>query len=195
MHLANIVARAKRRRHLSDAGPRSTPAIAANVLDRDFTANAPNQKWVADCTYVWTAEGWLYVAAVMDVYSRGIVGWSMQASMTSQLVSDALMMALHRRGRPRAVLHHSDQGSQYTREQFQMLSANAGIVCSMSKRGDSWDNAAMEGFFSTLKAERLRRRLVRLNNLSGRMGQALLPDAHVAVTEQIPFTSHPPILA
>jgi len=79
------------------------------VLDRDFSAVAPNKKWVAGFTYVWTAAGWLYVAAVMDLYSRRIVGWSMQASMTSQLVTDALMMALHRRGRPRAVLHHSDQ--------------------------------------------------------------------------------------
>lgn len=122
---------------------------------------APNQKWVADFTYVWTAEGWLYVAAVMDLYSRRIVGWSMQASMTSQLVTDALMMALHRRGRPRAVLHHSDQGSQYTSEQFQMLLMEAGIVCSMSKRGDCWDNAAMESFFSTLKTERLNRKIYR----------------------------------
>lgn len=159
MRGAHLVARAKRRRHPSDAGPRPTHAIAANLLDRDFTANAPNQKWAADFTYVWTAEGWLYVAAVMDLYSRRIVGWSMQASMTSQLVIDALMMALHRRGRPREVLHHSDQGSQYTSEQFQMLLADAGIVCSMSKRGDCWDNAAMESFFSTLKTERLNRRI------------------------------------
>lgn len=93
MRAAHLVARAKRRRNPSDIGPRSPHAIAANVLDRDFTANAPNQKWVADFTYVWTAEGWLYVAAVMDLYSRRIVGWSMQASMTSQLVTDALMMA------------------------------------------------------------------------------------------------------
>jgi len=139
----------------------SVYAVAANVLDRDFTASAPNQKWVADFTYVWTAEGWLYVAAVMDLYSRRIVGWSMQASMTSQLVTDALMMALYRRGRPREVLHHSDQGSQYTSEQFQLLLAEAGIVCSMSKRGDCWDNAAMESFFSTLKTERLSRRIHR----------------------------------
>ena len=116
MRCANIVARAKRRRHPSDTGLRSVHPIAANVLNRDFTASAPNQKWVTDFTYVWTAKGWLYVAAVMDLYSRRIVGWSMQASMTSQLVTDALMMALHRRGRPREVLHHSAQESQYTSE-------------------------------------------------------------------------------
>jgi putative transposase len=119
---------------------------------------------VADFTYVWTAEGWLYVAAVMDLYSRRIVGWSMQAQMTSQLVTDALMMALSRRGRPRELLHHSDQGSQYTSEQFQMLLADAGIVCSMSKRGDCWDNAAMESFFSTLKTERLSRKIYQSRN-------------------------------
>ncbi len=161
MRHANVVARAKRRRHPSDTGSRSAHSIAANVLDRDFTASAPNQKWVADFTYVWTAEGWLYVAAVMDLYSRRIVGWSMQATMTSQLVTDALVMVLHRRGRPREVLHHSDQGSQYTSEQFQTLLADAGIVCSMSKQGDCWDNAAMESFFSTLKTERLSRRIHR----------------------------------
>lgn len=101
------------------------------------------------------------MAAVMDLYSRRIVGWPMKANMTSQLVTDALMMALHRRGRPRKVLHHSDQGSQYTSEQFQALLADSGIVCSMSKRGDCWDNAAMESFFSTLKTERLSRRIHR----------------------------------
>src|SRR5690606_40801123 len=88
---------------------------------------------------VWTADGWPYVAAGMASYSTGIIGWSMQASMTSQFVTDALMMALLRRGRQRAVLHQSDQGSQYTSEQFQMLLADAGIICSMSKRGDCWD--------------------------------------------------------
>lgn len=164
MRCANIVARAKRRRDPSDTDLRSVHVIAANVLNRDFTASAPNQKWAADFTYVRTAEGWLCVAAVMDLYSRRIVGWSMQASMTSQLMTDALMMALHRRRRPHEVLHHSDQGSQHTSEQFQMLLADAGVVCNMSKRGDCWDNAAMESFFSTLKTERLNRRTYRSRN-------------------------------
>ena len=102
-------ARPRRRGLPQDRGPRS--AIADNVLGRQFQADAPNQKWVADFTYIWTAEGWLYAAAVLDLYSRRIVGWSMQDSMTSQLVADALMMAVWRRGKPVALLHHSDQGS------------------------------------------------------------------------------------
>ena len=105
-------ARPRRRGLPQDRGERS--AIADNVLDRQFRADEPNQKWVADFTYIWKAEGWLYVAVVLDLYSRRAVGWSMQASMTSQLVADALMMAVWRRGKPVALLHHSDQGSQYT---------------------------------------------------------------------------------
>jgi len=141
-----------------DAGERSIEAIAPNLLERQFEAAGPNQRWVADFTYVWTLEGWLYVAAVLDLFSRRIVGWSMQSSMTAQLVTDALLMALWRRGRPRELLHHSDQGSQYTSEDFQRLLEQHGITCSMSRRGDVWDNSAMESFFSTLKTERVHRR-------------------------------------
>ena len=115
---------------------------------------APNRKWIADFTYVWTAEGWLYVAAVIDLFSRRVVGWSMSAAMTAQLVTDALVMAIWRRGKPDALLHHSDRGSQYTSEQFQRLMADNGVVCSMSRSGNVWDNAAMESFFSSLKTER-----------------------------------------
>lgn len=93
---------------------------------RQFTTDAPNQKWVADFTYIWTAEGWLYVAAVIDLFSRRVVGWSMSDTMTAQFVTDALVMAIWRRGRPDALLHHSDQGSQYTSEQFQRLMADNG---------------------------------------------------------------------
>ena len=135
--------------------------MAANVLDRQFTAQAPNQKWVADFTYIWTVEGWLYVAAIIDLFSRRVVGWSMQADMTAQLVTDALMMAIWRRGKPDAVLHHSDQGSQYTSEQFQLLLTNNGVTCSMSRSGNCWDNAAMESFFSSLKTERVARKTYR----------------------------------
>ena len=91
------------------------------MLDRQFTAERPNQKWIADFTYIWTAEGWLYVAAVIDLFSRRVVGWSMKAEMNAQLVADALVMAIWRRGKPDALLHHSDQGSQYTSQQFQTL--------------------------------------------------------------------------
>jgi putative transposase len=152
-------ARPRRRGLPKDRGERS--AIVENVLDRQFQADAPNQKWVADFTYIWTAEGWLYAAAVLDLYSRRIVGWSMQESMTSQLVVDALMMAVWRRGKPLALLHHSDQGSQYTSEHFQKLLKEQGITCSMSRAGDVWDNSAMESFFSSLKTERTARKVYR----------------------------------
>lgn len=151
-------ARPKCRAKPTDRGNRSEVTIGSNLLDRQFVADAPNKKWVADFTYIWTAEGWLYVAAVLDLYSRKVVGWSMQSSMTSQLVIDALMMAIWRRGKPESLLHHSDQGSQYTSDQFQRLLVEQGITCSMSRAGEVWDNSAMESFFSTLKIERVNRR-------------------------------------
>jgi putative transposase len=116
-----LKARPRRRRLPSDTGARSMNAIAPNVLDRIFEAPAANRKWVADFTYIWTAEGWLYVAAVVDLFSRRVVGWSMNAAMTAQLVADALLMAIWRRGKPDVLLHHSDRGSQYTSEPFQRL--------------------------------------------------------------------------
>ena len=159
MRAQALRARPRRRGVPTDRGQRC--AVADNVLDRQFQADAPNRKWVADFTYVWTAEGWLYVAAVLDLYSRRIVGWSMHDSMTAQLVADALMMAVWRRGRPQELLHHSDQGSQYTSEHFQKLLAEQGIVCSMSRAGEVWDNSAMESFFSSLKTERTARKVYR----------------------------------
>ncbi len=158
MQAAGLQARRKRRRSPTDTGVRPEHSIAANMLERQFQADAPNRKWVADFTYIWTAEGWLFVAAVLDLYSRRIVGWSMSGSMTAQLVGDALLMAPWRRGKPDELLHHSDQGSQYTSEDFQRLLRDHGIVCSMSRRGDCWDNAAMESFFSSLKTERTSRK-------------------------------------
>jgi putative transposase len=138
--------------------------VPSNLLDRQFVAERPNQKWIADFTYIWTAEGWLYVAAVIDLFSRRVVGWSMSASMTAQLVADALLMAVWRRGKPDALLHHSDQGSQYTSDQFQRLMADSGIICSMSRSGNVWDNAAMESFFSSLKTERTASKIYRTRN-------------------------------
>jgi len=158
MHAARLAARKKRRRLPSDTGVRPEHRIAPNLLQRTFEADAPNRKWLADFTYVWTAEGWLYVAVVLDLYSRRVVGWSMKSEMTAQLVIDALVMAVWRRGMPKELLHHSDQGSQYTSEDFQRLLSAHGIVCSMSRKGDCWDNAAMESFFSSLKTERVGRR-------------------------------------
>jgi putative transposase len=157
-----LKARPRRRGLPRDDGQRSV--IAENVLDRQFSAEAPNQKWVADFTYIWTAEGWLHVAAVIDLFSRRVVGWSMSATMAAQLVTDALMMAIWRRGKPDALLHHSDQGSQYTSEQFQRLMADNGVTCSMSRSGNVWDNAAMESFFSSLKTERTARKTYRTRN-------------------------------
>jgi putative transposase len=152
-------ARPRRRGLPKDTGERAT--VSGNLLDRAFEAPEPNQKWVADFTYIWTAEGWLYVAAVVDLFSRRVVGWAMKAEMTAQLVTDALIMAIWRRGRPDSLLHHSDQGSQYTSEQFQRLMADHGITCSMSRSGNVWDNAAMESFFSSLKTERTARKVYR----------------------------------
>jgi putative transposase len=139
-------ARPRRRGLPPDKGAR--PATApANILDRQFVAQRPNQKWIAGFTYIWTAEGWLDLAVVIDLFSRRVVGWSMSATMAAQLVTDALVMAIWRRGKPEALVHHSDQGSQYSSEQFQRLMADHGVTCSMSRSGSVWDNAAMESFF------------------------------------------------
>jgi putative transposase len=161
MRLQALRARPRRRRLPLDLSERQAAAVAPNVLDRGFDAPAPNRKWIADFTYIWTAEGWLYVAAVLDLFSRRAVGWSMSASMTAQLVADALVMAIWRRGKPDALLQHSDRGSQYTSEQFQRLLAGHGVTCSMSRAGNVWDNAAMESFFSSLKTERTARKTYR----------------------------------
>jgi putative transposase len=161
MRQQGLKARPRRRRLPPDTGERQAGAIASNMLDRSFEAPAPNRKWIADFTYIWTAEGWLYVAAVVDLFSRRMVGWSMSATMTAQLVTDALVMAIWRRGKPRALLHHSDRGSQYTSEQFQRLMVDHGVTCSMSRSGNCWDNAAMESFFSSLKTERTARKTYR----------------------------------
>ena len=159
MRTQALRARPRRRGLPADTGTRAIGALAANVLDRQFTVQAPNQKWVADFTYIWTAEGWLYVACVLDLFSRRVVGWSMSATMTAQLVTDALVMAIWRRGKLDALLHHSDRGSQYTAEPFQKLMADNGVTCSMSRSGNVWDNAVMESFFSSLKTERIARKV------------------------------------
>jgi len=127
--------------------------VAENILDRQFTASAPNQRWVADITYIDTAEGWLYLAVVLDLYSRAIVGWAMDRRMTRQLVADALVMALWRRGKVKGLLLHSDRGSQYASNDYQRLLKSNDITCSMSRKGNCYDNAAMESFFGTLKQE------------------------------------------
>jgi putative transposase len=158
MRAQALRARPRRRALPLDLGERSVHTLAPNVLAREFTATAPNQKWVADFTYVWTSEGWLFVAVVLDLFARRVVGWSMHARMTAQLVTDALTMAVWRRAPRATLLHHSDQGSQYASESFQRLLRDLGVTCSMSRSGNVWDNSVIECFFSTLKTERVARR-------------------------------------
>lgn len=127
--------------------------VAENLLQQDFTAQRPNQVWVGDITYIATDEGWLYLAVVMDLFSRKVVGWSMSDRMTATLVCDALRMALFRRKRPRGVIMHTDRGSQYcSREHRAVLDLN-GLVASMSAKGNCYDNAAMESWNHSLKVE------------------------------------------
>ena len=129
--------------------------VAANVLDRKFDVAEANRVWACDITYVWTLEGWLYLAAIMDLYSRQIVGWAMDKRMKNKLTLDALAMAYWRRKPPKGLLHHSDRGSQYACHQYQKQLQHYGMVASMCRKGDCWDNAPMERFFGSLKSERL----------------------------------------
>lgn len=154
MRAAKIRARTRRRYVPRTTDSRHEKPIADNVLDRDFAAESPDRKWVADITYVPTGEGWLYLAAVLDCFSRKIVGWSMADHMETDLVAGALTMALqHRRPDGGKLLHHSDRGVQYASDDYQHLLARHGITCSMSGRGDCYDNAMMESFWATLKTE------------------------------------------
>jgi putative transposase len=127
--------------------------VAENILDRDFEPTGPNESWCADITYIPTGEGWLYLAVVEDLFSRMIVGWSMDETMESRLVVDALTMALARRRPGAGLLTHSDRGSQYASEHYQRVLAEEGITCSMSEVGQCWDNAPVESFFGRLKTE------------------------------------------
>ena len=134
------------------ADPTREPA--PNKLARDFTATTPNRKWVTDITYLWTAQGWVYLAVVLDLFSRKVVGWSMGDSLAMQLVSAALRQAIeNRRPAGEQLLHHSDRGSQYTSEAYQQTLKTLGIECSMSRTGDCYDNAVAERFFWSLKHE------------------------------------------
>ncbi len=127
--------------------------VAPNLLQQDFKADVPNQKWVGDITYLWTDEGWLYLAVMLDLYSRKVVGWAMSERMTATLVCDALRMALWRRKMPTGVIVHSDRGSQYCSHDYQRLIATHQLQCSMSAKGNCYDNACAESFFHSLKVE------------------------------------------
>ncbi len=152
MHEADMSAKRKRRRVLTTKRDVTHP-VAPNVLNREFTATEPNTKWVTDITYIQTAQGWLYLAVILDLYSRAVVGWSMSTSCDEELAENALHMAVVRR-RPKAgLLHHSDRGCQYTSKAYRMRLSQAAVIVSMSRKGNCWDNAAMESFFGTLKEE------------------------------------------
>lgn len=127
--------------------------VADNVLARDFTASVPNERWAGDITYLWAGEGWLYLAVVIDLFSRRVVGWAIESHMRAELAGSALRMAIGRRLPGSDLLYHSDQGSQYASDDFQELLKAHGITCSMSRRGNCWDNAVVESFFGTLKTE------------------------------------------
>lgn len=130
--------------------------VAPNLLEQDFSSDAPNQKWVGDITYLLTNEGWLYLAVIIDLYSRAVIGWSMNERMTAELTCDALKMALFRRGFPEGVIVHSDRGSQYCSMAYRDLIAKHQLTQSMSRKGNCWDNAVAESFFHTLKVELLK---------------------------------------
>ncbi len=147
-----IVAVGKRRFRLTTNSRHDLP-VAVNVLDRRFDVVGPDQGWVTDITYIWTAQGWLYLAIVLDLFSRRVVGWSMSERLKTALVLNALAMALHQRVSDAHLVHHSDRGSQYASKAYRKALKDNGIVCSMSRTGDCWDNAVAEAFFATLKTE------------------------------------------
>jgi transposase InsO family protein len=154
MRLHEIRSVSRRRIWRARAG--APPEVAAaNILRREFAATRPNEKWAGDITYVPTRQGWLYVAVLMDLYSRRIVGWAMDDQMTTTLTLSVLEMALQQRPVPVGLLHHSDRGSQYGARAYQQRLATRGIRCSMSRPGNCWDNAVVESFFATLKTELL----------------------------------------
>jgi transposase InsO family protein len=147
-----LFSRRKRKFVVTTDSQHSQP-VAENVLDRDFSASAPNQKWLTDITYISTQEGWLYLAAVQDIFSRKIVGWSMSERIDTELVKSALAMAVTQRSPEPGLLHHSDRGVQYASDGYQEMLADLGVICSMSGKGDCWDNAMMESFFGSMKTE------------------------------------------
>lgn len=150
-----------RRRVPGRSRPVSSEVMAENLLQRQFAATQPNQKWAGDITVITTGEGWLYVAVLVDLYSRRVVGWAMGTRITTELTQAALTMAVHQRQVVRPVLHHSDRGSQYTAGQYQQGLTRYGLRCSMSRPGNCWDNAVVESFFASLKTELVYRRQFR----------------------------------
>jgi transposase InsO family protein len=153
----NKLAAVQRRKYRVTTDSRHNLPVAPNILNREFVTDGPNKIWVTDITYIWTWEGWLYLAFVLDLYFRGVVGLSMSARMTDELTQNALKQALLRRKPPEGLLHHSDRGSQYASGDYQELLKGHGITPSMSRKGDCWDNAVGESFIGTLKIEKVNR--------------------------------------
>jgi transposase InsO family protein len=156
MRIARLRGCPKRRFRITTQREPNHP-VAKNLLKQDFAAATPNQRWAADITYISTRQGWLYLAVVMDLYSRRIVGWSMSHRMSRRLVLDALQMAITSRQPEGPLIHHSDRGGQYTSDDFREVLARHGIECSMSSSGNCYDNAVVESFFGILKRERVNR--------------------------------------
>lgn len=148
----NLVAKAARKFKTTTDSDHQLP-VAPNLLEQNFDAIGPNQKWVGDITYLMTSEGWLYLAVIIDLYSRAVIGWSMSNRMTAQLACDALTMALFRRGFPENVIVHSDRGSQYCSHAYRNLIEKHQLIQSMSRKACCWDNACAESFFHSLKVE------------------------------------------
>jgi putative transposase len=149
-----IKAKHKRRFKVTTDSKHNLP-IAPNLLDRNFTPDAPNQVWTSDITYLWTEEGWLYLAITMDLFNREVVGWSLKPRMTADIVTDALAMAWFRRKPATGLIHHSDRGSQYASHAFQAKLKGYGMTCLMSRKGNCWDNAPTESWFGSFKNERV----------------------------------------
>ena len=154
MNLAQVSVR-RRRKFKPTTDSRHNLPVAPNVLDREFEVTEPNRVWVSDITYMWTAAGWLYLAVILDLFSRKVVGWSMNKRITKKLVIDALRMGVWRRRPDVGLIFHSDRGSQYCSNAFQELLKTNGMVSSMSRKGNCWDNAVAESFFGSLKTERV----------------------------------------
>ena len=158
MRQQGLVARPRRRHFVRTTDSRHGFGIAPNRLDRRFTPEGPNRAWATDITYIPTRQGWLYLAVVLDLYSRMVVGWAMQPYLDRRLVLAALQMAIVKRRPAPGLVHHSDRGVQYACEEYQRTLADAEIVASMSRKADCWDNAVVESLFSTLKQELVYRR-------------------------------------
>jgi len=160
-----LVARVRRRFCVTTQSGHSLP-VARNLLRRKFQVSAPNQVWASDVTFIATTEGWRYLAVVLDLHSRRVVGWALGAHNDEQLVLKALRVALQHRQPPRGLMHHSDRGTTYAAGTYQDTLRAHGIICSMSRKGNCWDNAPVESFFSTLKTEEIRSRVLPASQLS-----------------------------